>query len=79
MSMHRTKATFIGLLEIGTVNEWVVTEKLGDALKAESGAKVSKKPITGIGKRLILFNNHTTIYQVVRTIDMIANNVLILV
>ncbi|KAJ8433309.1 hypothetical protein Cgig2_012877 [Carnegiea gigantea] len=29
----RTKATFIGLLEAGRVNEWVVTEKLGDALK----------------------------------------------
>lgn len=29
MSFHRTKATFIGLLELGNVNEWVVTEKLG--------------------------------------------------
>ncbi|XP_057736402.1 glucomannan 4-beta-mannosyltransferase 9-like isoform X2 [Arachis stenosperma] len=35
MSMHRTKATFIGLLEAGRVNEWVVTEKLGDALKMQ--------------------------------------------
>ncbi|KAI3904125.1 hypothetical protein MKW98_021711 [Papaver atlanticum] len=32
MSMHRTKGTFIGLLDAGRVNEWVVTEKLGDAL-----------------------------------------------
>ncbi|CAL9005818.1 unnamed protein product [Prunus brigantina] len=31
MSLHRTKATFIGLFEAGRVNEWVVTEKLGDA------------------------------------------------
>ncbi|GFY82705.1 nucleotide-diphospho-sugar transferases superfamily protein [Actinidia rufa] len=29
MSLHRTKATFIGLLEAGRVNEWIVTEKLG--------------------------------------------------
>jgi len=34
MSMHRMKATLIGLMETGNVNEWVVTEKLGDALKA---------------------------------------------
>ncbi|KAI3864316.1 hypothetical protein MKX03_004524 [Papaver bracteatum] len=33
MSMHRTKGTLIGLFEAGgRVNEWVVTEKLGDAL-----------------------------------------------
>lgn len=37
--MHRTKATFIGLLEAGRANEWVVTEKLGDATKNKS-----KKP-----------------------------------
>ncbi|KAF7818729.1 glucomannan 4-beta-mannosyltransferase 9 [Senna tora] len=33
MSLHRTKATIIGLLEASRVNEWIVTEKLGDALK----------------------------------------------
>ncbi|KAE8731086.1 Glucomannan 4-beta-mannosyltransferase 2 [Hibiscus syriacus] len=38
MSLHRTKATFIGLLEAGRVNEWIVTEKLGDALKAKATA-----------------------------------------
>ncbi|MCL7026981.1 hypothetical protein MKW94_006914, partial [Papaver nudicaule] len=33
MSMHRTKGTLIGLFEAGgRVNEWVVTEKRGDAL-----------------------------------------------
>ncbi|CAC01860.1 putative protein [Arabidopsis thaliana] len=35
MAMHRTKGTFIGLLEGGRVNEWVVTEKLGDALETK--------------------------------------------
>ncbi|XP_010521855.1 PREDICTED: probable mannan synthase 3 [Tarenaya hassleriana] len=35
MAMHRTKATFIGLFDAGRVNEWVVTEKLGDTLKAK--------------------------------------------
>ncbi|WCJ19187.1 cellulose synthase like [Euphorbia peplus] len=42
MSLHRTKATLIGLLEAGRVNEWVVTEKLGDALKTISGP--NRKP-----------------------------------
>lgn len=44
MSMHRTKATLIGLFEAGRVNEWVVTEKLGDALKIKSGGKAVRKP-----------------------------------
>ncbi|KAL4386494.1 hypothetical protein GQ457_09G028160 [Hibiscus cannabinus] len=54
MSLHRTKATFIGLLEAGRVNEWVVTEKLGDALKTKLGAKAPKKPRIRIGDRLHL-------------------------
>ncbi|CAI9263007.1 unnamed protein product [Lactuca saligna] len=36
MALHRTKATFIGLFETQRVNEWVVTEKHGDASKAKS-------------------------------------------
>ncbi|KAL4288351.1 hypothetical protein HN51_055918 [Arachis hypogaea] len=52
MSMHRTKATFIGLLEAGRVNEWVVTEKLGDALKMQSSGKALKKPRIRIAGRL---------------------------
>ncbi|OIV89704.1 hypothetical protein TanjilG_05159 [Lupinus angustifolius] len=51
MSMHRTKATLIGLLEAGRVNEWVVTEKLGDALKTKSGGKTPKKSRIRIGER----------------------------
>ncbi|KAF5744811.1 Glucomannan 4-beta-mannosyltransferase [Tripterygium wilfordii] len=39
MSLHRTKASFIGLFEAGRANEWVVTEKLGDALKNKDAAK----------------------------------------
>jgi len=34
MAMHRIRATLIGLLEAGSANEWVVTEKLGGAPKA---------------------------------------------
>lgn len=52
MSLHRTKATFIGLLEAGRVNEWVVTEKLGDGLKVKSGTKVPKKFRIKIGERI---------------------------
>lgn len=55
MSLHRTKATLIGLLEAGRVNEWVVTEKLGDVLKAKPGAiKAPKKPRFMIGDRVHL-------------------------
>ncbi|CAI9760631.1 unnamed protein product [Fraxinus pennsylvanica] len=53
-SLHRTKATFIGLLEAGRVNEWVVTVKLGDAHKLKSAAKAFKKPRLRIGERLHL-------------------------
>ncbi|XP_039133756.1 glucomannan 4-beta-mannosyltransferase 9-like isoform X2 [Dioscorea cayenensis subsp. rotundata] len=63
MSLHRTKATFIGLLEAGRVNEWVVTEKLGDALKAKSAtAKTAKKPGFRIGERLHLLELVTGAY-----------------
>ncbi|GMI90393.1 CELLULOSE SYNTHASE LIKE A9, RESISTANT TO AGROBACTERIUM TRANSFORMATION 4 [Hibiscus trionum] len=54
MSLHRTKATFIGLLEAGRVNEWVVTEKLGDALKTKSDGKAPRKPRIRIGERVHL-------------------------
>ncbi|KAE8037501.1 hypothetical protein FH972_010087 [Carpinus fangiana] len=47
MSLHRTKATFIGLLEAGRANEWVVTEKLGDsAFKNKSGDASKNKTNT---------------------------------
>lgn len=36
MSLHRIKAATTGLLDAGRVNEWVVTEKLGDANKTKS-------------------------------------------
>jgi len=49
--MHRTKATLTGLLEAGRVNEWVVTEKLGDALKTKSGGKAARKPRIKISER----------------------------
>lgn len=54
MSLHRTKATFIGLLEAGRVNEWVVTEKLGDALKIKASAKAAKKPRLRFGERYVI-------------------------
>ncbi|KAK9158577.1 hypothetical protein Scep_005151 [Stephania cephalantha] len=36
MSLHRSKAAIIGLLEGNRVNEWVVTEKLGNTIKQKS-------------------------------------------
>ncbi|XP_044959938.1 probable glucomannan 4-beta-mannosyltransferase 9 isoform X2 [Hordeum vulgare subsp. vulgare] len=55
MSLHRAKATFIGLLEAGTANEWVVTEKLGDTLKTKMPSKALKKLRVRIGERLHLW------------------------
>ncbi|MBA0825577.1 hypothetical protein Goarm_010515 [Gossypium armourianum] len=42
MSLHRTKATLIGLFETGRANEWVVTEKLGDVAKKVAEANKNK-------------------------------------
>ncbi|KAL9362188.1 hypothetical protein Peur_044973 [Populus x canadensis] len=43
MSLRRTKAAIIGLLEANCVNEWVVTEKLGNTLRQKNTFKASKK------------------------------------
>ncbi|GLJ41373.1 hypothetical protein SUGI_0856420 [Cryptomeria japonica] len=61
MSLHRTKGTIIGLLEAGRVNEWVVTEKLGDALKHKSGKQV-KKSRSRIGERLHVLELATGVF-----------------
>ncbi|XP_074560989.1 putative glucomannan 4-beta-mannosyltransferase 9 isoform X1 [Curcuma longa] len=61
MSLHRTKATLSGLLEAGgRVNEWVVTEKLGDIMKTKS--KAARKPRLRIGDRLHLMELCTGVY-----------------
>ncbi|KAI3987225.1 hypothetical protein MKX01_031709 [Papaver californicum] len=43
MSLHRTKAAIIGLLEASRVNEWVVTEKHGNTLKHNEGKPRRKR------------------------------------
>ncbi|KAF3338636.1 glucomannan 4-beta-mannosyltransferase 9-like protein [Carex littledalei] len=43
MSMHRMKATLIGLFETGRVNEWVVTEKLGEAINIKPEPQILEK------------------------------------
>ena len=50
MSLHRTKATFVGLFDLGRVNEWIVTEKLGSALKGKLG-KLGKRGRMKLGER----------------------------
>ncbi|KAL7595638.1 hypothetical protein Lser_V15G28336 [Lactuca serriola] len=52
MSFHRSKATIIGLLGANRVNEWVVTEKLGNATKPKSIVKPLKKSRSRFGERL---------------------------
>lgn len=61
MSLHRTKATFIGLFEAGRVNEWIVTEKLGDIKAKLGGSKVSKKPRFRIGERYKSSSSNTSL------------------
>ncbi|KAG9138969.1 hypothetical protein Leryth_007582 [Lithospermum erythrorhizon] len=51
MSLHRTKATIIGLLGANRVNEWVVTEKLGNTMKQHHISK-PKKHTSGILERI---------------------------
>jgi len=43
MSLHRTKATLIGLFEAGRANEWVVTAKLGSGQSAKGNTKGIKR------------------------------------
>ncbi|KAG2285556.1 hypothetical protein Bca52824_045160 [Brassica carinata] len=43
MSMLRTKALVMGLFETGRVQEWVMTEKLGDALKTKLIGQVANE------------------------------------
>ncbi|CAI9273139.1 unnamed protein product [Lactuca saligna] len=63
MSLHRTKGTFIGLFEAGTrVNEWVVTKKLGEALKAKPGSKSTKKPRLQIGESVYVLEIFVGVY-----------------
>ncbi|CAN0879936.1 Glucomannan 4-beta-mannosyltransferase 9 [Linum grandiflorum] len=62
ISLHRTKATFIGLFEAGRVNEWIVTEKLGDALKGSKSTKAPKKPRFRLGERLHVLELMTGCY-----------------
>ncbi|PKA66648.1 Glucomannan 4-beta-mannosyltransferase 9 [Apostasia shenzhenica] len=42
MALHRCKAVFIGLCEAGRSNEWIVTQKLGDTLKAKRNPNTIK-------------------------------------
>nr|XP_043607195.1 glucomannan 4-beta-mannosyltransferase 1-like [Erigeron canadensis] len=54
MSFHRSKATIIGLLGANRVNEWVVTEKLGNATKQKTNVvRPQKKPRSRFGEKLL--------------------------
>ncbi|XP_073290296.1 glucomannan 4-beta-mannosyltransferase 1-like [Primulina huaijiensis] len=51
MSLHRTKAAIIGLLEANRVNEWVVTEKLGNTVRKNNPRAVTRTR-SRIGERI---------------------------
>ncbi|KAJ0987426.1 hypothetical protein J5N97_005782 [Dioscorea zingiberensis] len=59
VSLHRMKAVITGLLEVGRVNEWVVTDKLGDTLKTNNSSsgnnkKVIRKTKSRISERIYI-------------------------
>ncbi|XP_042443576.1 glucomannan 4-beta-mannosyltransferase 1-like isoform X1 [Zingiber officinale] len=54
MAMHRMKATIIGLLEAGTFDEWIVTDKLGETLKDKTRIPLLEKASTTLSDRLNL-------------------------
>lgn len=55
MSLLRTKAAIIGLLEANRVNEWVVTEKLGATAKQKNNPnRTAKKPQSRILERCVI-------------------------
>ncbi|XP_064943433.1 probable glucomannan 4-beta-mannosyltransferase 4 isoform X1 [Musa acuminata AAA Group] len=55
MSMHRMKAALIGLLETASVNEWVVTQKLGDTLKEKMETNVAESTRTSFIRDRVSF------------------------
>ncbi|KAL5807357.1 hypothetical protein ACOSQ4_030090 [Xanthoceras sorbifolium] len=75
MSLLRTKAAIIGLLEANRVNEWVVTEKLGNTMKQNSNNKASKKTRTRIGERIHVLELMMGIFMLYCTIyNMLFGN-----
>uniref|UniRef100_A0A453DAY0 Glycosyltransferase 2-like domain-containing protein n=1 Tax=Aegilops tauschii subsp. strangulata TaxID=200361 RepID=A0A453DAY0_AEGTS len=51
MSMHRSKATIIGLVEASRANEWVVTEKLGSVTSSTPAATTTMATNKGATKK----------------------------
>lgn len=43
MSIHRSNAVLIGLLEGSKAKEWIVTEKLGNALKQRPSCRTQRR------------------------------------
>nr|GEV05673.1 glucomannan 4-beta-mannosyltransferase 9-like [Tanacetum cinerariifolium] len=70
MSLHRTKATFIGLFETGRVNEWVVTEKLGNASKGTSKPLITHR--FKFGERLLFLELSVGVFLLIcGTLDFV--------
>ncbi|XP_019173575.1 PREDICTED: glucomannan 4-beta-mannosyltransferase 9-like [Ipomoea nil] len=65
MAVHRAKATFAGLLGIGRVNEWVVTEKLGEAPKLKASTEAPTKPRFKITERMYFLELAMGVYLLI--------------
>ncbi|KAK1403384.1 Mannan synthase [Heracleum sosnowskyi] len=65
MSLHRSKAALIGLLEANRVNEWVVTEKLGNATRQRPSNLRSPKKRQCLGERIHIGEIYVGIYLLI--------------
>jgi hypothetical protein len=48
MSMHRMRATLSGIFEVGKVNEWIVTKKMGSSSKPSKVEESEKRSRSSI-------------------------------
>ncbi|XP_078166004.1 glucomannan 4-beta-mannosyltransferase 9-like [Carex rostrata] len=53
MAMHRMRATLSGIFEVGKVNEWIVTKKLGSSSKPAKPEESEKKTRSSIINRVL--------------------------
>ena len=56
MSLHRTKAAIIGILDANRANKWVVNEKLGDTEAKEEHQSNEKIQISSWRKVLVCWD-----------------------
>ncbi|KAJ4818030.1 cellulose synthase like [Rhynchospora pubera] len=71
MSLHRMRATLSGVFEVGKVNEWIVTKKLGSSSKPAKTEESMKRTRPSIINRVLLAELGMSVYLFIcATIDL---------